>query len=189
MPLYAEIGKRLKLSSDDLRKLYEAEIIACLEGKAEPRKLLAERTEFWGNGWDENMTKRINYTEDEARELYKGVEATVTSIQGNEENKGVCASPGKAKGKARILHSPTENSKVGEGDILITHATTVDYLPAMKKASAIVTEIGGLTCHAAVVSREFGIPCVVALKNAMTKFKDGEMIEVSADVGEVKAVK
>lgn len=58
----------------------------------------------------------------------------------------------------------------------------------MKKAAAIITEVGGLTCHAAVVSREFGIPCVVALKNAMKNFKDGEVIEVDADKGLVRKI-
>ena len=59
----------------------------------------------------------------------------------------------------------------------------------MKNAAAIVTEIGGLTCHAAVVSREFGIPCVVGLKNAMTKFHDGDLVEVDADEGAVRIIK
>lgn len=76
--------------------------------------------------------------------------------------------------------------KVKQGDILITHATTVDYLPPMKRAAAFVTEIGGLTCHAAVVAREFGVPCVVGLKNAMANFKDGDMVEVDANKGIVR---
>lgn len=55
---------------------------------------------------------------------------------------------------------------------MVTYATTVDYLPAMKKAGAIITEVGGITCHAAVVSREFGIPCIIAFKNAMESLQD-----------------
>ncbi|MCU0680490.1 MAG: PEP-utilizing enzyme, partial [Planctomycetes bacterium] len=85
--------------------------------------------------------------------------------------------------------SPIENDKVQEGDILITYSTTVDYLPAMKKAAAILTEVGGLTCHAAVISREFGIPCVVSLRGVMTDFKDGDEIEVDANKGIVKKIK
>jgi pyruvate,water dikinase len=59
----------------------------------------------------------------------------------------------------------------------------------MKKAAAIVTEVGGLTCHAAVISREFDIPCVVSLKDAMSQFKDGDIIEVDANHGIVRALK
>jgi pyruvate,water dikinase len=59
----------------------------------------------------------------------------------------------------------------------------------MKKAAAIITEVGGLTCHAAVISREFEIPCIVALKNAMKNFKDGDLVEVDADKGVVRILK
>ena len=59
----------------------------------------------------------------------------------------------------------------------------------MKRAAAIITEVGGLTCHAAVISREFGIPCIIALKNAMHNFKDGDLVELDADKGAVKVIK
>jgi pyruvate,water dikinase len=59
----------------------------------------------------------------------------------------------------------------------------------MKKAKAIITEVGGLTCHAAVISREFGIPCIIALKNSMRNFKDGDFVEVDADSGVIKILK
>ena len=110
-------------------------------------------------------------------------------MQGNTEGQGVCANPGFVIGKAKIVTSPDKNSKVKSGDILIAEATTVDYLPAMKRAAAFVTEVGGLTCHAAVVAREFGVPCVVGLKNATKNFKDGDKIEVNADKGIVRKLK
>ena len=71
---------------------------------------------------------------------------------------------------------------------MIAHTTMVDFLPSMKKAAAIVTEVGGLTCHAAVVSREFGIPCIVGFKNATKNFKDGQKVEVIADKGLIQKV-
>ena len=64
--------------------------------------------------------------------------------------------------------------------------TTVDYLPAMKKASAIVTDDGGITSHAAIISRELGIPCIVGTKIATKVLKDGDLVEVNANKGEVK---
>ena len=78
--------------------------------------------------------------------------------------------------------------KMKDGDILVSVATTPSIVPAMKKAAAIVTDEGGLTCHASIVSRELNIPCVVGLK-AVTKFvKDGDMLEVDATKGVVRRI-
>ncbi len=186
MPLYQEIAKRLFISVKQLRDFTEEELSDALLGKATAESILAKKGNYGGCGYDKKMLKRINFTPTEAEKLFKYVESYVKPVQGGDETKGVCASPGKAIGKARIVPSPEFNHKVKDGDILFTYATTTDYLPAMKRAAAIVTEVGGLTCHAAVVSREFGIPCVVALANAMKNFKDGELIEVNADKGLVK---
>ncbi len=188
IPIYAEIARRFSLSIPELRKFTEQELIDTLKGITTTKAILSSRKKFFTSGYDEKMEKRINYSAQESERLFKFVQTHAKSLQGAEGSKGVCASPGKAIGKARIVPFPKDNYKVKTGDILITHATTVDYLPAMKKASAIITEVGGLTCHAAVVSREFGIPCIVALPNAMKMFKDGVLIEVNADNGTVKKV-
>ncbi|MDO8566190.1 MAG: PEP/pyruvate-binding domain-containing protein [Candidatus Moranbacteria bacterium] len=188
LPMYKEMARRLKTSEKGLRLLFEEEIIACLEGRADSQDLLKGKKNIVAWGFDESMRKRINFTEEEAWALHHHFEAHA-KISGQSESdvkKGVCASSGKARGVARILKSPAENASVKSGDILISYATTVDYLSAMKNAAAIVTETGGLTCHAAVVSREFGIPCIVGLKNAMSDFRDGDLVEVDADNGVVK---
>ena len=75
------------------------------------------------------------------------------------------------------------------GDVLLAVMTRPVYVPAMRKASAIVTNEGGVTCHAAIVSRELGIPCVIGTKIATKVFKDGDLIEVDADKGLAKKVK
>ncbi|HLD60953.1 MAG TPA: PEP-utilizing enzyme, partial [Patescibacteria group bacterium] len=178
LPVYKEIARRLFLSVNQLRNLYEDEIVAALRGKIDPLDCLWRKGKIIGWGFNKAMTKRINFTSLEAAELFIYLNKTAKNVQGNVAGKGVCASPGIARGIAKIVHSPHENNKVKSGDIMIAHVTMVDYLPAMKKAAAIVTEVGGLTCHAAVVSREFGIPCVVALKDATRNFKDGERVEV-----------
>ena len=77
---------------------------------------------------------------------------------------------------------------MGQGDILVTEMTTPDFVPAMKRASAIVTDKGGITCHAAIVSRELNIPCVIGTKIATKVFKDGDVVEVNATSGVVKKV-
>ncbi|ADP76928.1 phosphoenolpyruvate synthase [Methanothermus fervidus DSM 2088] len=97
--------------------------------------------------------------------------------------KGLGASPGLASGKVRIVKSMEHLNKVKHGDILVTEMTTPDMVPVMKKASAIVTDEGGVTCHAAIVSRELGIPCVVGTGNATKTLKDGEEVVVDGKKG------
>jgi phosphoenolpyruvate synthase/pyruvate phosphate dikinase len=184
--LYKEIAKRLFVSVRQLRDFTEGEVTAALLGKMSPESILSKKGTYAGIGYDKKMKNRIDFSPQEAEKLFKYIESYVKPIQGGDENKGVCASPGKATGKIRIVPYPKDNGKVKQGDILVTYATTTDYLPAMKRAAAIITEVGGLTCHAAVVSREFGIPCIVALTNAMKNFKDGELVEVDANKGIVR---
>ena len=66
------------------------------------------------------------------------------------------------------------------GEILVTHMTAPDWVPLMRRAAAIVTDSGGMTCHAAIVSRELGIPCVVGTGDATTRLRDGEDVTVDA---------
>lgn len=99
--------------------------------------------------------------------------------------KGQPASPGLVSGKVQIVHSPKEISKVDQGEILVTSMTSPDFVPAMKKAVAIVTDKGGQTSHAAIVSRELGVPCIVGTENATSKIKTGEIITVNGKTGEV----
>ena len=98
---------------------------------------------------------------------------------------GSSASPGIASGPVKIVADPSLIDKVFDGDILVAEMTTPDYVPAMKRAVAIVTDRGGRTAHAAIVSRELGIPCVVGAENATTTLKDGQVITVNGASGKV----
>lgn len=98
---------------------------------------------------------------------------------------GAGASPGIGSGSVKVLGSPKEISKVSEGDVLVAKMTSPDYVPAMKKASAIITDEGGQTSHAAIVSRELGIPCVVGTKTATKTLKDGQFVTVNGTDGNV----
>ena len=189
LPMYTEIARRLALSVKQVRLMYEDEIVRALQGKLDVHRLLASKSDIVGWGFNRQMTKRYNFAPREARRWFNHIERTVKNLQGGDEHRGLCANTGKVRGRARIVTSPEQVDKVKTGDVLIAHATTVDYLPAMKKAVAYVTEVGGLTCHAAVVAREFGVPCVVALTNATKNFKDGEVVEVDAGTGVVKRVR
>ncbi len=93
--------------------------------------------------------------------------------------KGLGASPGVGMGPVRLIKSSKEIRDLVRGEVLVTEMTTPDFVPAMKKAAAIVTNTGGMTSHAAIVSRELGVPCIVGTQNATEELKDG--MEVSVD--------
>lgn len=99
--------------------------------------------------------------------------------------KGEPASPGTASGIVIIINSPKEINKAKKGHVLVTQMTTPDFVPAMKKVSAIVTDKGGQTSHAAIVSRELGVPCVVGTAKATKSLKEGDMVTVNGTTGEV----
>ncbi|MCL2475285.1 MAG: phosphoenolpyruvate synthase [Chloroflexi bacterium] len=96
---------------------------------------------------------------------------------------GDAASPGLATGPVKIIHDPTQIDKVFEGDILVAEMTTPDFVPAMKRAAAIVTDKGGRTSHASIVSRELGIPCIVGTTEATKILKNGQIITVDGANG------
>lgn len=98
---------------------------------------------------------------------------------------GSPASPGMASGPVKILEDATQIHKIVAGDILVAKMTTPDYVPAMKRAVAIVTDQGGRTSHAAIVSRELGIPCIVGASVATTKLSDGQIITVDGSTGKI----
>jgi len=98
---------------------------------------------------------------------------------------GAPASPGLASGPVRIVPEASQIDKVKAGDILVAEMTTPDFVPAMKRAVAIVTNRGGRTAHAAIVSRELGIPCVVGAEGATTTLTDGQVITVDGSHGKV----
>ncbi|MFH0701864.1 MAG: phosphoenolpyruvate synthase [Candidatus Woesearchaeota archaeon] len=96
---------------------------------------------------------------------------------------GEIASAGFYSGPVKIVHHPSELGKVQKGDVLVTTMTTPDMVPAMQRAGAIVTDEGGMTCHAAIVSREMGTPCVVGTEISTKSLKDGQIITVDASHG------
>lgn len=106
-------------------------------------------------------------------------------ITGNVLLSGMAASPGVGSGKVRIVQDLNELDKVQQGDILVTEMTNPDMVVSMQRAAGIVTNEGGLTSHAAIVSREMGIPCIVATRNATTTLKEGQIVTVDGFTGRV----
>ncbi len=99
--------------------------------------------------------------------------------------KGLAASPGIAFGKIKIVEEMSDLKKINKGDILVTKMTNPDMVVTMQRSSAIVTDEGGLTAHAAIVSREMGIPCIVGTREATTKLREGETITVDGFTGNI----
>ena len=115
----------------------------------------------------------------------KEMEKSVDNTQLKALVRGLAASPGIGRGKVKYIKDISEIERVQDGDVLVTVMTNPDMVPAMRRASAVVTEEGGRTCHAAIVSRELGIPCIVGAKDATKILKDGMEITVDAKRGVV----
>lgn len=99
--------------------------------------------------------------------------------------RGLAAAPGTASGKVRVLQTPSEGGRLHEGEILVAQMTNPDWLPTIRRAAALVTDTGGMTCHAAIVARELGVPCVVGTRTATKDLHDGTTVTVDGARGEV----
>ncbi len=115
----------------------------------------------------------------------KGIESSGKEIHGEVILTGLAASPGIAYGKIKIIEDLKDLQKIVQGDILVTKMTSPDMVVTMQKSTAIVTDEGGLTAHAAIVSREMGIPCIVGTQEATVKLKEGEIITVDGFTGKI----
>lgn len=98
---------------------------------------------------------------------------------------GLGASPGSATGKVRVLASPSDESSMQPGEVLVTRMTSPDWVPIMRRAAAIVTDSGGMTSHAAIVARELGLPCIVGARDATRSLVTGTVVTVDGDAGTV----
>jgi len=110
------------------------------------------------------------------------------------EFKGNIASPGIVKGKVRVFRNIEGDlakliTKIKKNDIFVTEMTRPQTMPIIKKASAIITDEGGINCHAAIISRELGIPCIIGTEIATKVLKDGDLVEVHANKGIVRILK
>ncbi|SHH56072.1 phosphoenolpyruvate synthase [Anaerosphaera aminiphila DSM 21120] len=125
----------------------------------------------------------------DTKEFYFLQSRPITTLKKEEKEvltplaKGLPASPGIGRGRVKLIKDISEINLVEDGDILVTEMTNPDMVPAMRKAAGVVTDEGGRTCHAAIVSRELQIPCIVGAKNATKVLKDGAEVTVDATRG------
>jgi pyruvate,water dikinase len=116
--------------------------------------------------------------------LIRLIESIVTPI--GDEIKGQTANSGKVKGIVRVIIRKEDVDKLQTGDVFVTDMTNPDISMAANKCSAIVTDKGGMLCHAAILSRELGVPCIVGTGNATRVLRDGDKVEVDATKGVVR---
>jgi phosphohistidine swiveling domain-containing protein len=186
-PFFREVGKRFGLSLDQVRAMNYWEIEDVLRGKKVDADELNERLKFC-LAWSYRK-KYIMYTGRKGRKFLSRIKFEKVDIKNIKELAGTCACPGKARGIVKIVNIPEDMDKMKKGDILVSFNTNPNLMPTIRLASAIVTQSGGLTCHAAIVSRELKIPCVVGVKDVVKVFKDGDKASVDATNGIIKKLK
>lgn len=137
--------------------------------------------------------KGIILTDNSNEDLIKviaeiGYEFVPKEKEETKEFRGQVACPGKVSGKVRVILTKKDIATILDGEVLVTFMTTPEYLPAMQKSRAFITDEGGITCHAAIVARELKKPCIIGTKIATQVLKDGDMVEVDADNGVVRII-
>lgn len=156
------------------RSIDKGKLIKLIEERHKP--LLIHSTENGGF----SLKQGLIVTQFEKK--FKIFDQHITEIHGTIANKG------KVTGRAKIILTAADFSGFKTGDILVARMTSVDFIPIMKRAAAYVTDEGGLACHAAIISREYGKPCIIGTKIATRIFKDGDLVEVDAEKGIVRKV-
>ena len=183
------VALRVGIDKEDMIDLTSAEITSALHGKMTVNsKELKNRKDGYvlAHIAGESMLESGS----EGKAVSEWIDEEIGKVKNSiTEFKGQPASRGIAKGKVRIALTPQDSYLLEEGEILVCSMTAPDYVPAMKRAAAIVTVEGGLLSHAAIMSREFGKPCVIGTKIATKVLKDGDMVEVDAEKGVVTILK
>jgi len=183
---YQEIGKRVGLNISQVATLTDEEIISCLSRKKgfplqevkrrEKAYLLIQKgsqAHIWSGG-----RALIRFKSESNRQKILKVK----------ELRGIIGATGKAAGRVRIIFTNRDLHKVKKGDVLVAPMTRQDFITAIRRASALVTDEGSVTCHAAIIARELKKPCIVAVKIATQVLRDGDIVEVDANKGVVTVV-
>ncbi len=186
--LFREIARRMNMKLEDVSYMLESEIINFLEDKVIISKdILKERKKGFIISFTKNK-KIICKSRDNIGPTLKELGFTI-SKEFSKEIKGMSACPGVTRGTVTIVKKVSDLVKMKNNYILVAITTHPDYILAMQKAAAIVTDEGGITSHAAITSRELGIPCIVGTKIATRVLKDGDEIKVDAERGIITILK
>lgn len=179
-----EFSRRTKLSLDIVENLFWPELLNLFKNKDRCKRLSQKR--YRGV----IMLDYVRYGKGiygrDSDKLHAFFEELISG--GKKEVRGRSAYPGLVRGIAKIIKSPSEFGRMKKGDILVAPNTRPEYFPIMKIAGGIVTEEGGLTCHAAIVSRELRVPCVVGAQGILSVVKGGNLVEVDANKGIIRKI-
>lgn len=175
---------RLEMLADTFNLTYQ-ELLHCMpeeitQRKIPPKKILQERIRAHSMVVADGAVRCVV-----GEDMLKIQECLKEDVQDVSSLTGTVASQGKISGPVKIIRGPEDFAKFVAGDIVVANMTTPDMMPILRKAGAFVTEEGGITCHAAIVSRELKKPCIIGTKIATKVLKDGMLVEVDADKGVV----
>lgn len=183
-PFFRDIARRLMISPTQARQIAIEEM---------PNVLASEQVDV--NALNNRWTRCAMYITNGGTQIFTGEEAVVWEkkvvqpiVEDVNEFQGSCAYPGRLHGTVKIVVTEKDMQKLLDGEILVSPATNPHLLPAMKRAAGFITDEGGITCHAAIVSRELKKPCVIGTKIATRVLKDGDIVEVDAEKGIVKKI-
>jgi len=181
IPKFKELAKEKEITYKELLYCSKEEVI----GEIPSRDIIKQRM---NQGFAVPMEDgRIRCVQGkEAEEIEKFFESDTESMK---EFKGTIACEGIVKGKAKIILDRNDYNKIKKGNILVSSMTTPNMISIMKKSAAFITDEGGITCHAGILSREMKKPCIIATKIATEVLKDGDLVEVDADKGMVRVLK
>lgn len=185
------LSNQFSVDSSILENLTQKELLDLYDRRSPNIEVIEKRQESFISTYDNDLP----YEGATAREIAKKFDEE--EVVDTNQIIGQMASKGKVSGVVKIIpvdyseieEMNNEMSKMNKGDILVAKTTAPELMISCEKASAIVTDIGGLLSHAAIVSREFGIPCIVGTGNATKILKDGDEVEVDADNGVVNIIK
>jgi phosphohistidine swiveling domain-containing protein len=182
-----EIARRNSLSIEQAKMIAPDEMQAVLLRNKADAKLLDERIResvVVFHGLDYEILSG-----GKAEKVLQNIKEDLSFDSSVKELRGSTAFPGRARGAVKRIDSPAEMGKMNKGDILVSASTSPDMLPAMAKAAAIITDTGGITCHAAIIARELGIPTLIGTRFASKTLKDNDIVEVDASRGFARKLK
>jgi phosphoenolpyruvate synthase/pyruvate phosphate dikinase len=186
IPMFKTIADKIGVPYKEWNYLLVDEITLALKGgEAVSDKVRQERRMAYVSHLKDGTVHWLfgSAAEEEAKRIVKSVEG---DLSGTTSFSGKPAYKGKVEGRVRVAITPKEASELIAGEILVTSMTSPDYVPAMKRSAAVVTNEGGMLSHAAIMSREFGKPCIVGTKIATRALTTGDLVEVDADQGMVR---
>lgn len=184
LSLLAELEKKTGISKESLAYLAPEEFMTIQLGLVSKETLEQRRKQGVMIIMKEEGYRVL--TGKEAESLKQECETTKESAQSPTILHGQIACQGYAKGTARLMLSEKDFARFNDGDILVTSMTRPEFVPLMRRAAGIVTNEGGITCHAAIVSRELSKPCLIGTRKATDLIKEGDLIEVRAHHGTVR---